>query len=197
MTRRHGGLRHWLGLTLLLLLVAIPASASAATSVRVISAAPHLVVHVVPLPAPPVTVGASATRLFRFAPGYGDAGVQGNTPGLKGTTVILASCAGACTDRYIPASAPAIPAGEYAQRASFTVTQPGAAGPAVGFDVEVGVRLATGWDFGAGYFSTGVATGAATSTITLYLYVALGTTVPVVQLVEITVNRCTTTTGCP
>jgi hypothetical protein len=83
------------------------------------------------------------------------------------------------------------------ERVIFTVTQPRNTGPAVGFDVEVAVHLTTGWVYGNGYFSTGVATGAATSTISLRLYVDLGTAVPTVQKVEVTVDRCTSTTGCP
>jgi hypothetical protein len=195
--RRPGGLRHWLGLALLLLLVALPSSATAATTVRIFHAAPYLVEHVVPLAAPPVTVGAHAVQHFAFAPGYAAAGVQGTSPGLQGTTVVLASCARTCTDRYRPASAPAIAAGHYTERVAFVVTQPGAAGPAVGFDLEIAVHLSTGWVFGMGYFSTGVATGAGTSTINLRMFVDLGTAAPTVVAVEVTVNRCLSTTGCP
>lgn len=195
--RRPRGLWHWFGLATLLLLVALPTTASAATTVRVFPAAPYLVEHLTPLAAPPVTIGAYAVREFAVAPGYAAAGVQGTSPGLEGTTVVLPSCAGACTDRYRPASSTAIAAGDYAERVIFTVTQPGAAGPAVGFDVEVAVHLTSGWVFGTGYFSTGVATTAGTSTVTLRLYVSLGTAVPTVEVVEIVVNRCLSTTACP
>ena len=195
--RGPGGLGHWLGLTLLLLLLVIPSSVSAATTVRVFHASPYLVQHVVPLAAPPVTIGANAVVHFRVAPGYAAAGVQGTSPGLQGTTVVLAACAGTCTDRYRPASSVAIAAGHYADRVLFTVTQPGRAGPAVGFDLEIAVHLATGWVFGMGYFSTGVATGAGTATINLRMYVDLGAAVPTVIAVEVTVNRCLSTTGCP
>lgn len=190
-------LRHWLALALLLLLAAVPTTASAATTVREFPAAPYAVEHLTPLPAPPVTVGAEAVRLFAAAPGYAEAGVQGSSIGLEGTTTVLASCTGACTDRYRPASSPAIAAGHYAERVIFTVTQPAAAGPAVGFDLEIAVHLTTGWVVGMGYFSTGVATGAATATITLRMYVDLGTAAPTVDAVEVTVNRCLATTGCP
>ena len=195
--RKAGGLRHWLGLAVLLLLVVVPASAAGATSVRTFPAAPYKDGHIVPLAAPPVTIGASAVRYFGAAPGYAAAGVQGTSPGLEGTTVVLPACTGACIDRYRPASAPAIPAGEYTERVIFTVTQPAVAGPAVGFDVDIGVHLSTGWFFGVGYFSTGVATGAATATISLRMYVPLGTVAPTVRAVEVTVNRCTSTTACP
>ncbi|HKN06182.1 MAG TPA: hypothetical protein VJ021_01065 [Thermoplasmata archaeon] len=188
---------HGLGLAILLLLVVIPASASAATTVRSFPGSPYLTVKTAPLAAPPVTIGAQALLHFRGAPGYVAAGVQGTSPGLEGTPVVLAACAAACTDRYRPASAPALPAGDYIERVIFTVVQPGHAGPAVGFDVEVAVHLTTGWVFGNGYFSTGVATGGATSTITLRLYVDLGAALPTVTSVEVTVNRCTLTTGCP
>lgn len=195
--RKPGGLWHWLGLAALLLLVALPASASAATSIRVFPAAPYHDVRLTPLAAPPVTVGAHALRHFGVAPGYAAAGTQGAPPGLAGTTVTLPACVGACVDRYRPASSVAIAAGHYAERVTFTVTQPGAAGPAVGFDLMMAVHLATGWVFGQGYFSTGVSAGAGTSTVTLQMYVDLGTAFPNVLGVEVTVNRCLATTVCP
>ena len=195
--RGPAGLRHWLGLSLLLLLLVVPSSVSAATTVRVFHAAPYLVQHVVPLGAPPVTIGANAVVHLRFAPGYAPAGVQGSSPGLQGTTVVLPTCPRACIDRYRPASSAALAAGHYAERVFFTVTQPGGAGPAVGFDLEIAVHLTTGWVFGMGYFSTGVATGAGTATISVRMYVDLGTAAPTVSAVEVTVNRCLSTTGCP
>jgi hypothetical protein len=67
----------------------------------------------------------------------------------------------------------------------------------VGFDLEIAVHLTTGWVFGMGYFSTGVATRTGTSTVSLRMYVDLGTTAPTVLAVEVTVNRCSSTTGCP
>lgn len=186
-----------LGLLLLLLLVVIPSSASGATSVRTFPGSPYFADHAVPFAAPPVTIGAYALRQFGAAPGYAAAGVQGSSPGLQGTTVVLPSCTGACTDRFRPASTAAIAAGDYAERVVFTVIQPRNAGPAVGFDLEIAVLLTTGWVFGNGYFSTGVATGGAASTITLRMYVDLGAAVPTVTLVEVTVNQCLSTTGCP
>jgi hypothetical protein len=195
--RKPGGLWHWLGLAVLLLLVALPSSATAATSVRVFPAAPYKDVHLTPLAAPPVTIGAHVVRYFGAAPGYAAAGVQGSSPGLEGTTVVLAACVGACIDRYRPASSVAIAAGHYTDRVTFTVTQPGRAGPAVGFDLIIAVHLATGWVVGTGYFSTGVSTGAGTSTITLRMYVDLGTAAPTVLSVDVAVNRCLSTTACP
>jgi len=192
-----GGLRHWLGLVLLLLLVVLPATSSAATTLRV-APSPHFsAVRELPAAAPPVVVGANLLRHFLFAPGYAAAGTQGTSPGLQGTTVVLPGCGRACTDQYRTASSPAIVAGHYAERVTFTVTQPGAAGPAVGFDLEIAVHLTTGWVFGNGYFSTGVATGAGTSTITLRMWVDLGTAVPTVLGVVVTDNRCLVTTACP
>jgi hypothetical protein len=188
---------HLLGLAILLVLVVLPATASAATSVRTFPGSPYFTVKTTPLAAPPVAIGANALVHLRGAPAWAAAGVQGASPGLKGTSVVLAACAAACTDRYRPASAPALPARDYTERVIFTVNQPGLAGPAVGFDVEVAVHLTTGWVFGNGYFSTGVGTGAATSVITLRLYVDLGAVIPTVTGVEVTVNRCTLTTGCP
>ena len=188
---------HWLGLAFLLLLIALPTAASAATTVRVFPAAPYHDQHLTLLPAPPVVVGAHALVHFAAPPGYGAAGVQGTTPGLQGTTVTLAGCAGVCVQRYRPASTVAIAAGHYAERTLFTVTQPGRAGPAVGFDVEVAVHLTTGWVFGKGYFSTGVATTAGTAIVRLALYVDLGTAVPTVLAVEVVDNQCLSTTACP
>jgi hypothetical protein len=195
--RKPGGLWHWLGLAVLVLLLVLPSSASATTSIRVFPAAPYRDVRVSPLAAPPVTTGANVVRHFAAAPGYAAAGVQGTSPGLEGTTVVLPSCAAACTDRYRPASSVAIAAGHYTDRVTFTVTQPAAAGPAVGFDIDIAVHLTTGWVVGHGYFSTGVATRATTSTITLRMYVDLGTAAPTVIAVEVTVNRCLSTTACP
>jgi hypothetical protein len=191
--------RGWQGVSLvvLLVLVVVPAVASAATSVRTFPASPYLAARITPAVAPPVTIGAHARVYLGAAPGYIAAGVQGSSPGLEGTTVALAPCAVACTDSYRPASAPAIPARHYVERVTFTVTQPRHGGPAVGFDVEVAVHLSTGWVFGKGYFSTGAALGGRTSTITLRLFVDLGAAVPAVNAVEVTLNRCTATTGCP
>jgi hypothetical protein len=194
--RGPGGLRHWLGLAVLLLLLTLP-TAAASTTVRVFHAAPYLVERVTPLAAPPVVIGANAVVHLRFAPGYVAAGVQGNTPGLQGTTVTLAGCAGTCTVRYRPASSPAISAGHYTERVLFTVTQPGRAGPAVGFDVEVAIHLGAGWVIGTGYFSTGLATTAGTSTVRVFFYVDLGPAAPAVSAVEVVDNRCLATTACP
>jgi len=195
--RRPCGLRHWFGLALLCLLFLLPSTACAATTIHVFPAEPYYLVRLTPLPAPPVTIGAHALVHFGAAPGYPAGGVQGLSVGLQGTTVVLPGCIRACTDRYRPASSVAIPAGHYAERVIFTVTQPGHAGPAVGFDLEIAVHLTTGWVFGKGYFSTGVATFPAASTVTLRMYVDLGTAAPTVSAVEVVVNRCLSTTGCP
>jgi len=195
--RKPVRLWQWLALTGFILLLALPSSASAATTLTVHRAAPSMDVRVALLAAPPVTVGASAVRYFGFAPGYPAAGVQGTSPGLEGTTVVLPACAGACTDRYRPASSVAIAAGHYTERVIFTVTQPVATGAAIGFDLEIAVHLTTGWVFGNGYFSTGVGTGAATSTISLRIYVDLGTAAPTVEVVRVAVNACLSTAGCP
>jgi hypothetical protein len=181
----------------LLLLVIIPASASAATTVRAFPGSPYLTLKITPLAAPPVTIGAHARVHLGGAPGYAAAGVQGTSPGGQGSTVVLAPCAGACTRNYRPASTPALAAGHYTERVSFRVVQPPHAGPAVGFQVDVAVHLTTGWIFGKGYFSTGVAPGAATSIITLRLFVDLGAALPTILSVEVTLNRCVLTTSCP
>jgi len=190
-------IRHGLGLVVLVLLVVVPSLTSASTSFRILTGVHELSAKLSPTAAPPVTIGAHATLHYAAAPGYAAAGVQGTSPGLQGTSVVLPGCAAACTDRYRPASSVVIAAGHYAERVIFTVTQPGRAGPAVGFDVDVAVHLTTGWVYGNGYFSTGLATGAGTSTISLRLYVDLGTAAPTVTAVEVTLNRCITTAGCP
>ena len=185
------------GLVVLLLLVVLPSLASGATTVRTFSASHYFAAKLAPLAAPPVTVGANLNVHLAVAPGYPAAGVQGPSVGLQGTTVVLPSCARACTDRYRPASSPALAAGDFAERVIFTVTQPGIAGPAVGFDLEIAVHLTTGWVFGNGYLSTGVGTGAAAATVTLRMFVNLGLAAPTVTAVEVTLNRCLSTTGCP
>lgn len=188
---------HGLALALMVLLIAVPSLASGATSVRALAPSHYLVIHPALAPAPPVTIGANV-RVYRgVAPGYPAGGVQGTSPGLEGTTVVLASCAAACTDNYRPASAPALPGGHYLERVTFTVVQPRHAGPATGFDLEVAVLLSTGWVVGKGYFSTGVATGATTATLTLRLFIDLGTAIPTITKVEVTVNPCGSTTTCP
>jgi len=195
--RNPVGLRQMLGLAAVLLLVALPAVASGATSLRVFPASPYRAERIALLPAPPVTVGAHALVRFGGAPGYPAAGIQGTSPGLQGTTVALPARTRACTDNYRPASSVAIAARHFAERVLFTVTQPAHTGTAVGFDVDIGVHLTTGWVFGTGYFSTGLATGAIASTITLRMYVDLGAALPTVLGVEVTVNTCTSTTACP
>ena len=179
-------------------LLVFPGVASASTSVRTFAGSHYFDEHLAAPAAPPVTIGAEVLRHLVVAPGYAAAGVQGISPGLEGTTVVLPACAAAaCTVSYRPASAPALPAGHYAERVSFAVTQPSRTGTAVGFDVDVAVLLTTGWVFGRGYFSTGVDTRATTSAVTLRLFVDLGAAAPTVTKVEVTVNLCTATTGCP
>lgn len=196
--RKSSPLMRGSAIVLLLLLLAIPSTASAATTVGVFSASPYLASAPTPAAAPPVTIGAHALIRFGFAPpGYAAAGVQAPSAGLQGTTLILPPCATACTDRYRPASSPALIARHFAERVTFRVVQPQHVGPAVGFDVEVAVHLTTGWVFGKGYFSTGVTPGATTHVITLLLFVDLGAARPTVTAVEVSVNRCTATTGCP
>ena len=196
--RTHGGRRHTLGLAVLLLLMVLPASASAATTVRVFPASPYLVVSVTLPPTPPVTIGAHALVRFGGAPpGYAAAGVQGSSPGLQGTTVVLAACARACTDNYRPASSAPLAARHYAERVIFTVTQPAHTGTATGFDVDVGVHLSTGWVFEAGYFSTGLGSRGTAATITLRLFLDLGAALPTVGSVQVTVNSCNSPAACP
>jgi len=178
-------------------LVAVPSLASGATTVRTFTASEYRAIRPTPSAAPPVATGGHLLRHFGVAPGFAAAGTQGTSPGLEGTTVTLTSCAAACTDDYRPASSVAIPAGSWVERQTFTVTQPRHAGTAVGFDLEVAVHLTTGWVVGTGYLSTGVATGAGTSTVTLQFFVNLGATAPTVTAVLVTVNSCTATTGCP
>jgi len=186
-----------MGIAVLLLLVVVPSMTTAATTVRTFTASNYLVETPALATLPPVTIGAHAGQRFVGAPGYAAAGTQGSSPGLQGVTVTLAACRFRCTDNYRPASSAAIAAGHYAERVTFTVTQPASTGTATGFDVEVAVHLTTGWFFGSGYFSTGRATRAVASTITLRFFVDLGTTAPTVTAVEVSVNSCLSTAGCP
>jgi hypothetical protein len=196
--RRRTRVARGFGVALLLLLVAVPSMASAATTVRVFSGSPYFSRGLTPAAPPPVTIGAHAlVRLGGVPPGYAAAGVQGPASGLEGTTLVLPPCGGACTDRYRPASSPALAARHFTERVTLTVVQPRHVGPAVGFDVEVAVHLTTGWVVGVGYFSTGLAPGATTATITLLFFIDLGAVRPTVTAVEVTVNRCTLMTGCP
>jgi hypothetical protein len=195
--RRSRGLGQGVGIIVLVLLVGLSTSASASTTVRTFAGSPYFTAHPALAVAPPVTIGAHVVAHFGGVATAPAAGVQGTSPGLEGTTVVLASCAARCTDRYRPASAPVLPTGHYTERVTFTVVQPAHTGQAVGFDVDVGVQLTTGWVFGVGYFSTGVATGAAPSTVTVRLYIDLGAAAPTVSAVEVTVNPCVSTTGCP
>jgi len=189
--------RHTLTLLVLLTLIIIPATTAGATTVRSFTASDYLAKKLSAPAPPPVTVGASAVFRLGAPPGYGAAGTQGSSVGLQGTTVVLPSCTAACTDRYRPASSAILAAGEYVERVSFAVTQPMRTGVAVGFDLEIAVHLTTGWVVGKGYLSTGVATGAAAATITLRIYLSLGNAAPTVTALEVVVNECTATTGCP
>jgi hypothetical protein len=195
--KKPAGLWHLFGLLALALLFVLPTTASAATTVRVFPT-PHSSAFSLPAPAPPpVTIGPHATVRLAVVPGYPAAGTQAASPGLDGTTVVLASCARTCTDNYRPASSPAIPARHYEERVTFTVTQPARTGTVVGFDVDIAVHVSTGWVFGVGYFSTGLGTRAVTSTITLRLFVDMGAAAPTVLSVEVTVNACLTASACP
>jgi len=188
----------WLVLAGTLLLVLLPAVASAATTVRTFPGDPYLAERLAAPATPPVTIGGDLTRHLGGAPGYAAAGVQGTSPGLQGTTTVLPACATAvCRDNYRPASTGALPGGIYVERVTFTVTQPSRAGPAVGFDVDVAVHLTSGWVFGVGYFSTGIGPRAGSAMITLEFFVDLGGAVPTVTAVEVTVNECGAATGCP
>jgi hypothetical protein len=77
---------------------------------------------------------------------------------------------------------------------------------AAGFDAQVEITYATdggsatSYAFGSGYFDTGTSTHTGGSTITVFLYVDLGTPAtnpPSIANVVVTLNSCTSATVCP
>jgi hypothetical protein len=175
---------------------------SGATTVTLHVPAKYSVTQVGAPPTPPATLTALADRIATPAlAGLPSAGAQrGGTGGLAGTTLALPSClTAACRDRYIVASPVGLVAGDYAERATFSLSQPIApAGLSKGFLVEIAIHLSTGWIVGRAYLATGTTPRGGGATITLQLYVNLGTAAPPTILgVEAIVDVCSSTAVCP
>jgi hypothetical protein len=194
---RPGGL-WFLPVFFLLALLLLQGLALGATSVTVHAPAPYSVVKVGAPPTPPVTLTATADAVAtRGEAGLGAAGVQTAVPGMAGTPTALPGCGAAdCRDRYIVASPAGLTAGDYAERGTYTVTQPAAG--STGFMIELAVELSTGWVVGRAYLATGTSGVAGGSTITLELYLNLDTAAaPDILSVQSVIDACTSATACP
>lgn len=152
--------------------------------------------------APPVTVAGTADA--RVTPALADLGAGGTQStgvvGLAGTPLVLPTCAAAeCRDRYTVASPAGLVVDDYAEDARLSVTQPSAAtGASSGFLVEFVVETSAGWTAGRAYFATGTSTRAGGATLTVYLYLNLGTNAaPTVLKVYTQIDTCSSATVCP
>jgi hypothetical protein len=138
------------------------------------------------------------------------AGMQaGSGNGLNSsgaTNVLLASCAGLNCSGNFSAVDPTNVLTSEDMALQVAIIAPQTATPA-GFDAQVEINFLTdgnspnNFAFGSGYFDTGTsaATGG-TSSITVFLYVDLGTLAtapPTIQSVVITLNQCVSATVCP
>lgn len=177
-------------------------SALGSTSVTTHAPAQYAVMHFGAPAAAPATVTATVDRVATArSAGYPPAGTQlAGTVGLAGTPTAIPACpAAACTDRYIVASPAGLTVGNYAERVTLTLTQPLAPpGVSKGFLVEVLVHTTTEWVVGRAYLATGTTAEAGGATITLLLYLNLGTAAaPTILGVQTVVDLCSTATVCP
>ena len=135
------------------------------------------------------------------------AGTQSGTVGLAGTPTALAACTAApCAAQNFRPVAPATPTvGDWGEQIVLSVTQPTtASGNAGAFDFSVtivyelnGVPPTTTVVF-QGYLGTGSTTAAASETVSVYLFMDLGTTtVLTITSLSMVFNTCSTTTFCP
>jgi hypothetical protein len=138
------------------------------------------------------------------------AGVQaGSGHGLNSsgaTNVVLASCAGLNCSGNFSAVDPTNAVSSEDMALQVAIIAPQTATPA-GFDAQVEINFATDggsstdYAFGSGYFDTGTSTASGgTSSITVFLYVDLGTPAtapPTIENVVITLNQCVSATICP
>jgi hypothetical protein len=186
---------------LLVALFLVQGVASGATTVTIHSPARYAVAHAEVPVAPPVALTATGDApATRPQAALGAAGTQMGVPGMAGSPTALPACVGAvCRDRYIVASPAGLVVGDYAEHATFTVRQPVApAGVSVGFMVEIMVHTSTGWTVGRAYLATGTTRAAGGSTISLTLYLNLGTAAaPTILSVYSVVDTCTSATVCP
>lgn len=211
-TRRPVGPRRALadiGLTFLVV-VAVGAMASlclqgiaeAATSVTSRSPASYSVNQTGLPPTIAVTVQANATIVATSAlTALGAAGAQRTGAlGLAGTPTAIPGCLVAtCKDQFIVASPVGLTAGNYADEVNLSIRQPFAlSGTSQGFLVDIEIHLSTGWFAGRAYLATGTTSFPGGSTITVLLYMNLGTTsAPTVLHRTVVVDACSTPTVCP
>ncbi|MCI4323537.1 MAG: hypothetical protein L3K03_05900 [Thermoplasmata archaeon] len=122
--------------------------------------------------------------------------------GIGGSTVALTSCASAstCSETFNAVNGNPASTGDVVDQIEISVTQPGNAGTAQGFDIQVSINAGVGptYTVADGYFSTGLATASGTSTVNVFLLVDLGTTTPqTVNSVSVALNSCDSATTCP
>jgi hypothetical protein len=151
---------------------------------------------------PPVRVTATAdVRATAVLAALAALGTQlTGATGMAGTPLALPTClAATCRDRYIVANPAGLVAGDYAERVTLMVTQPAAPpGVSSGLLVEVVVHTSTGWFFGRAYFATGTTTRAGGATLTVLLFLNLGTAAaPTILSSSSVVDLCTSATACP
>lgn len=204
LSRRRWSLRT-LGLLsapVLVVLILLQGVAAGATTVTKFTPDRYSTNHSGSPTAPPVTVTATAdVRATAVLAGLAAAGTQATgVVGLAGTPLALPTCAlAACRDRYIVANPAGLVVGDYAEDARLTVDQPsGTTGASSGFLVELVVETSTGWTAGGAYLATGTSTRAAGATVTVLVYLNLGTAAaPTVLKVYTQVDACSSATVCP
>lgn len=128
------------------------------------------------------------------------AGTQSSgAPGESGVVRVLPRCApGPCFQSFRGASTDPMHPGDAAEVVTFHLLQPTVSTGASGFLVEVSVHTLRGWWTASGYFATGTTTSVNPQSITITLYVDLGTRlVPTVLAFEFAADRCLSATECP
>ena len=180
----------------------VQGGASAATSLTPRSPARYAVIQVGPPTAPPTTlVATGVVRATAALAGLLAAGTQRpGTAGMAGTPRTLPAClVAACRDRYIVASPAGLIVRDFAERVTLTLRQPVAPpGVSTGFMVEIAIHTTAGWTVGRAYLATGTTPLPAGTTITLQLFVNLGTPfAPTILSVQTVVDNCATPTSCP
>lgn len=124
------------------------------------------------------------------------AGTQGGGAGLAGTSVQLAVCAAApCAAQSFRSATPAAALGDYGEQLTLSAFQSGA-NSALGFDMAITVVTTASTVVAFAYLE--IPTSGVTETITVFLFVDLGTTTaPIVNSVSVVFNQCSTGSTCP
>jgi hypothetical protein len=189
---------------LILPTLTVPPEASAATTVTSLAASP--VGTSVAGPPPAVVgvalVGVALVKMTNRLPGATTvAGRQTpGTLGLAGTPRPLPACrVGPCVDLFRPAGAAPPVVGHWALEVRLTVVQPPArTGTASGFAVEVAIQFAAGWSVEWGYLSSGTTRARTAQSVTVELWVDLGTPVrPILLGAPLLFDACSTARSCP